>query len=77
MYELSICGRHKTDEPQSHEVLSEPTCDLIWDRCHREITRGAIKHLIVLSSIPLAYPRMVSLTNCPQAVRTWRSSRLT
>lgn len=44
---------------QSNEILSEPTCDLIWDRCHREIIKGETKHLIVLSSVPIAYPRMV------------------
>ena len=44
---------------QSTEVLSEETCDLIWDRCHREIVKGETKHLIVLSSVPIAYPRVV------------------
>ncbi|KAJ5172986.1 hypothetical protein N7492_005579 [Penicillium capsulatum] len=44
------------------KVLSEETCDLIWDRCHREIVKGETKHLIVLSSVPIAYPR-VNLMN--------------
>lgn len=44
---------------QSNEVLSEETCDLLWDRCHREIMKGETKHLIVLSSVPVAYPRVV------------------
>lgn len=44
---------------QSSEILSEETCDLIWDRCYREIVRGETKHLIVLSSIPITYPRVV------------------
>lgn len=44
---------------QSNEVLSEETCDLLWDRCHKEITKGETKHLIVLSSVPVAYPRVV------------------
>ena len=44
---------------QSNEVLSEETCDLMWDRCHREIMKGETKHLIVLSSVPVAYPRVV------------------
>lgn len=57
---VALLGLDERTERQSHEVLSEPTCDLIWDRCHREIVRGAIKHLIVLSSIPITYPRMVS-----------------
>lgn len=57
---VAMLGLDERTERQSHEVLSEPTCDLIWDRCHREIVRGAIKHLIVLSSIPITYPRLVS-----------------
>lgn len=45
---------------QSNEVLTEETCDLIWDRCYREIIKGETRHLIVLSSVPIAYPRVVS-----------------
>ncbi|KAJ5168149.1 uncharacterized protein N7482_003743 [Penicillium canariense] len=45
-------------ERQSNEVLSSETCELIWDRCHREIIKGKTKHLIVLSSVPIAYPRV-------------------
>jgi hypothetical protein len=44
---------------QSNEVLSEETCDLLWDRCHKGIMKGETKHLIVLSSVPVAYPRVV------------------
>lgn len=44
---------------QSNEVLSEETCDLLWDRCHREIMKGETKHLVVLTSVPVAYPRVV------------------
>lgn len=44
---------------QSNEVLNEETCDLVWDRCHEEIIKGETKHLIVLSSVPVAYPRAV------------------
>jgi cAMP phosphodiesterase len=54
-------------EEQSDEVLSEQTCDLIWDRCHREIVRGETKHLIVLLSIPIAYPRVVCFDACCSA----------
>lgn len=49
------------DMLQSNEVLSEETCDLLWDRCHREIMNGETKHLIVLSSVPVAYPRVVCI----------------
>lgn len=47
----------------SSEVLTEETCDLIWDRCHREIVKGEIKHLIVVSSIPIIYPRVAMVKN--------------
>ncbi|KAL1984377.1 hypothetical protein VTN96DRAFT_9238 [Rasamsonia emersonii] len=50
-------------ERMRDEILSEQTCDLIWDRCHREIVKGETKHLIVLLSVPIAYPRLVWLEN--------------
>ncbi|KAJ5380114.1 uncharacterized protein N7496_002542 [Penicillium cataractarum] len=50
-------------ERQSTEVISSETSELIWDRCHREIVKGKTKHLIVLSSIPIAYPRVAMLKN--------------
>ncbi|GAB1216825.1 hypothetical protein ATERTT37_006044 [Aspergillus terreus] len=53
-----LLGLDCRTERMSDEVLSEQTCDLIWDRCHREIVRGETKHLIVLLSIPIAYPRV-------------------
>jgi hypothetical protein len=53
---------------QSNEVLSEETCDLLWDRCHKEIIKGETKHLIVLSSVPVAYPRVV----CTQHVSIFK-----
>lgn len=55
------------DSEQTDEILSEQTCDLIWDRCHREIVRGETKHLIVSLAIPLAYPRVVSCYRTNQA----------
>lgn len=32
---------------------------MLWDRCHKELMKGETKHLIVLSSVPVAYPRVV------------------
>ncbi|RLL99412.1 hypothetical protein CFD26_106823 [Aspergillus turcosus] len=61
--EVALLGLDCRTERLSDEILSEQTCDLIWDRCHREIVRGETKHLIVLSSIPVAYPRMAMLKN--------------
>lgn len=57
---VTLLGLDERTERMSHEILSEPTCDIIWDRCHREMVRGEVKHLLMLSSIPIAYPRMVS-----------------
>ncbi|KAG0159782.1 hypothetical protein PDIDSM_7307 [Penicillium digitatum] len=60
---LSFLGLDCRTERRSNEVLSEDTCDLIWDRCHNEIMKGETKHLIVLSSVPVAYPRVAMLRN--------------
>lgn len=45
---------------QSSEIMSEETSNRIWDRCHREIVKGDTKHLLVMSSVPVTYPRLVS-----------------
>ncbi|KAJ5544679.1 hypothetical protein N7535_006933 [Penicillium sp. DV-2018c] len=58
---VSFLGLDCRTERRSNEVLSEETCDLLWDRCHREIMKGETKHLIVLSSVPVAYPRVAML----------------
>ncbi|KAJ5086764.1 hypothetical protein NUU61_008071 [Penicillium alfredii] len=60
---VAFLGLDCRTERKSDEVLSEETCDLVWDRCHREIMRGETKHLIVLSSVPIAYPRMAMVKN--------------
>ncbi|KAJ5169746.1 uncharacterized protein N7500_002529 [Penicillium coprophilum] len=60
---ISFLGLDCRTERRSNEVLSEETCDLLWDRCHREIMKGETKHLIVLSSVPVAYPRVAMLRN--------------
>ncbi|KAG2418194.1 hypothetical protein HFD88_001295 [Aspergillus terreus] len=60
---IVLLGLDCRTERMSDEVLSEQTCDLIWDRCHREIVRGETKHLIVLLSIPIAYPRVAMVKN--------------
>ncbi|KAJ5781738.1 uncharacterized protein N7518_010221 [Penicillium psychrosexuale] len=60
---VSLLGLDCRTERRSNEVLSEETCDLLWDRCHREIMNGETKHLIVLSSVPVAYPRVAMLRN--------------
>ncbi|KAI9932852.1 hypothetical protein MW887_009104 [Aspergillus wentii] len=60
---VAFLGLDCRTERTSNEVISETTCDRIWDRCHREIIRGETKHLIVLLSIPIAYPRVAMLKN--------------
>ncbi|KAE8145331.1 hypothetical protein BDV25DRAFT_144752 [Aspergillus avenaceus] len=60
---VTLLGLDCRTERMSDEILSEQTCDLIWDRCHREIVRGETKHLLVLLSIPLAYPRVAVVKN--------------
>ncbi|KAK2747322.1 hypothetical protein FQN57_002220 [Myotisia sp. PD_48] len=40
------------------EVISDKTYDIIWDRCHIEIEKGDVKHMLVLSPGPVAYPRI-------------------
>ncbi|KAJ5505483.1 hypothetical protein N7453_004440 [Penicillium expansum] len=60
---VSFLGLDCRTERRSNEVLGEETCDLLWDRCHREIMKGETKHLIVLSSVPVAYPRVAMLRN--------------
>ncbi|KAL4814789.1 hypothetical protein BDW67DRAFT_81583 [Aspergillus spinulosporus] len=60
---ISLLGLDCRTERMSDEIISEQTSDLIWDRCHREIVRGESKHLIVLLSIPIAYPRAAMVKN--------------
>ncbi|PYH75822.1 hypothetical protein BO82DRAFT_396571 [Aspergillus uvarum CBS 121591] len=60
---VSFLGLDCRTERMTDEILSEQTCDLIWDRCHREITRGETKHLIVSLGIPIAYPRVAMVKN--------------
>ncbi|KAL4881616.1 hypothetical protein BJY04DRAFT_227711 [Aspergillus karnatakaensis] len=60
---VAFLGLDCRTERTSDEILSEHSSDLIWDRCHREIVRGETKHLIVLLSIPIAYPRAAMVKN--------------
>ncbi|KAL4751760.1 hypothetical protein BDW72DRAFT_212541 [Aspergillus terricola var. indicus] len=60
---ISLLALDCRTERMSDEIISEQTSDLIWDRCHREIVRGESRHLIVLLSIPIAYPRAAMVKN--------------
>ena len=61
--DVVLLGLDCRTERTSNEVLSEKTYDLIWDRCYNEINKGETKHLIVLCSVPVAYPRVVCSLN--------------
>lgn len=45
-------------ERMHDEILSQETYDIVFDRCRREIIAGETKHLIVLLSVPVAFPRL-------------------
>ncbi|KAB8236215.1 uncharacterized protein BDW43DRAFT_250535 [Aspergillus alliaceus] len=60
---VALLGLDCRTERMNDEILSEQTCDIIWDRCHSEIVRGETKHLLVLLSIPIAYPRVAMVKN--------------
>ncbi|KAI1938640.1 hypothetical protein LOZ66_003443 [Ophidiomyces ophidiicola] len=55
-------------ERTKYDILSDATYDLIWGRCHQEIMKGETKHLLVLISLPVAYPRMAWLENMTSKV---------
>ncbi|KAJ6083875.1 hypothetical protein N7486_010675 [Penicillium sp. IBT 16267x] len=61
--DVVLLGLDCRTERTSTGVLSEETNELIWDRCHQEIARGERKHMIVLCSVPVAYPRVAMLKN--------------
>lgn len=42
-------------------MLIDDSADLILNRCDDQIVKGETKHLIVVLSVPIAYPRLVLL----------------
>ncbi|PYH89384.1 hypothetical protein BO71DRAFT_444615 [Aspergillus ellipticus CBS 707.79] len=60
---VAFLGLDCRTERMTDEILCEQTCDLIWDRCHREIVKGETKHLIVSLGLPVAYPRVAMVKN--------------
>ncbi|PWY80705.1 hypothetical protein BO70DRAFT_387697 [Aspergillus heteromorphus CBS 117.55] len=60
---VAFLGLDCRTERMTDEILCEQTCDLIWDRCHREIVKGETKHLIVSLGLPVAYPRVAMVRN--------------
>ncbi|KAJ2904087.1 hypothetical protein MKZ38_008898 [Zalerion maritima] len=53
------CRTERTRE----EIVSKETWDKIMDRCHAEIEKDKISHVLVLLGVPVAYPRLVWLEN--------------
>lgn len=46
-------------ERSREDVLSDTSYQRIWNRLHNEVAKGDMKHLLVVSALPLAYPRLV------------------
>ncbi|KAF3491810.1 uncharacterized protein GIQ15_01327 [Arthroderma uncinatum] len=40
------------------DIMIDESYDLIWDRCHQQIVKGEVKHLLVLVGVPVAFPRL-------------------
>lgn len=47
---------------QKMDIMIDESYDLIWDRCHQQIVKGEMKHLLVLVGVPVAFPRLVRTT---------------
>lgn len=62
---IAFCGIDARTERTRHQVNYPETYDLIFSRLEREFAEsaGAIKHLILLLGVPIAYPRLAWLEN--------------
>ncbi|KAF4548800.1 Hypothetical protein D9617_25g061300 [Elsinoe fawcettii] len=60
---VAFLGLDCRTERRRDEVLCQGTYDLIFNRCRAEIVKGETKHLIVLLTVPIAYPRLNFLEN--------------
>ncbi|KAK2867907.1 hypothetical protein FQN49_003347, partial [Arthroderma sp. PD_2] len=40
------------------DIMIDESYDLIWDRCHQQIVKGDVKHLLVVVGVPVAFPRL-------------------
>ncbi|PGH09093.1 hypothetical protein GX51_00847 [Blastomyces parvus] len=60
---VAFLGVDCQTERTRDDVLFDESSDLIFTRCHDQIMKGETKHLIVLLSVPIAYPRLVWLEN--------------
>ncbi len=62
---IAFCGIDARTERTRHQINYPETYDLIFDRLQREIlaANGAIRHLVILLGVPIAYPRLAWLEN--------------
>ncbi|GAM82693.1 hypothetical protein ANO11243_006760 [Dothideomycetidae sp. 11243] len=60
---IAFVGLDCRTERTRDEIISQQTYDLILSRCRGEIVKGETKHLIVLLTVPIAYPRLNFLEN--------------
>lgn len=61
--EVAFLGLDCRTERMRHDILSQQTYDIVFDRLRREIPQDKIKHLVVLLGVPIAYPRLEFLEN--------------
>lgn len=62
---MAFLGIDARTERTRHQVNYPATYDLIFNRTSEELAKsnGAIKHLILLLGVPIAYPRLQWLEN--------------
>ncbi|KAF2155805.1 hypothetical protein K461DRAFT_221103, partial [Myriangium duriaei CBS 260.36] len=60
---VAFLGLDCRTERKRDEILTQSTYDHIFNRCRAEIIKGETKHLIVLLTVPIAYPRLNFLEN--------------
>ncbi|KXL48116.1 hypothetical protein M433DRAFT_142140 [Acidomyces richmondensis BFW] len=66
---IAFLGIDARTERTRHQINYPETYDLIFTRASKEISasKGAIKHLILLLGVPIAYPRLQWLENILQS----------
>lgn len=60
---VAFLGLDCRTERRRDEILSQGTYDQIFNRCRAELIQGETKHLIVMLTVPIAYPRLNFLEN--------------
>ncbi|KAF2403974.1 hypothetical protein EJ06DRAFT_489007 [Trichodelitschia bisporula] len=60
---VAFLGLDCRTERTRTEIMAQDTWDRVFDRCRRELVKGETKHLIVMTGVPIAYPRLNFLEN--------------